>query len=76
MADNAEDFSNKSSDHICYDLVHYESNLHEVSNYHLPVVRALISIFSTSGLFKRVCFYRTSSKIGYRIYKNIKIIST
>ena len=74
MADNAEDFSNKSSDHICYDLVHYESNLHEVSKYHQPVVRALMSIFSTSGL--RVCFYRTSSKIGYRIYKNLEIIST
>lgn len=45
MADNAEDFSNKSSDHICYDLVHYESNLHEVSKYHQPVVRALMYLF-------------------------------
>ena len=34
----AEDFSNKSADHICYDIVHYESNLHEVSKYHQPVV--------------------------------------
>ena len=69
MADNAEDFSNKSSDHVCYDLVHYESNLHEVSKYHQPVVRDLIStcFYSTSGLFKRVCFYRTSGKIGYKI---------
>ena len=57
MADNAEDFSNKSSDHICYDLVRYESNLHEVSKYHQPVVRDLISTYfhSTSGLFKIVC---------------------
>ena len=45
MADNAEDFSNKSSDHICYDLVHYESNLHEVSKYHQPVVRAFMYLF-------------------------------
>ena len=35
----AEDFSSNKSDHICYDLVHYESNLHEVSKYHQPVVR-------------------------------------